>query len=344
MTYQNLNLQFQIIAAIRQFFTQHGFLDVMTPVAVSHPGMEPHIHPFQVKATNPASHFSDDMYLNTSPEFSMKYLLSLGFEKIFTITYSFRDEPNSPIHRPQFLMLEWYRPGHYDLVKQDVEDLFNFTVNYLTTRNLPLHPSLTQKQDKNKSKNRNDNKNENKNNIIKFTKLTVQELFQRYLGIDILDYLDTAKLKTLIATRFPEVPLPTQNCPWEDYYFLLFLNKIEPHLAEIPFLMLDKFPAPLAALAKISAEDERTCDRFEIYVRGMEIANCFHELTDYALQEKRWMAFRQEKQCLYHYDLPRPNILLDALKSGIQPSSGIALGVERFGACLCGQKDLFWPQ
>ncbi len=326
MSYQNLNLQFQIIAAIRQFFTQQGFLDVMTPPMVPHPGMEPHIHPLQVKPTYPHSSFQGDWYLNTSPEFAMKYLRSVGFQKIFTITYSFRDEAVSPIHRPQFLMLEWYRPGHYALIKQDMQNLLNFAVNYLAQHNLPLHPALQDKTD------------------LKFTTWTVQELFKRFLDIDILDYLDTSKLRKLIAARFPEVPLPAQDCPWEDYYFLLFLNKIEPQLAEIPILLLDKFPAPLAALAKISAEDERTCDRFEIYLHGIEIANCFHELTDYALQEQRWQNFKAQKEKLYHYTLPRPNVLLQALKNGMAPTSGIALGVERFAQALTGVDQLFWPQ
>ena len=329
MSFQKLNLQFHIIKAIRQFFTQKGFLDVMTPVAVSQPGMEPHIHPLQVSAVYPASQFSQQhhWFLNTSPEFSMKYLLSVGFTKIFTITYSFRDEPSSPIHRPQFLMLEWYRTENYDLIKQDVQDLFNFVARYLKQHHLPLQGLFSSAD----------------HQEMQFTRLTVQELFKRYLDIDILNYLDSAKLKDLITTRFPEVPLPTSDCPWEDYYFLLFLNKIEPHLAEIPFLLLDKFPAPLAALAKISQEDERVCDRFEIYINGMEIANCFHELVDYQQQKERWERYRAEKQAIYHYQLPRPQVLLDALKRGLPTASGIALGVERFGLCLTGEENLFWP-
>jgi len=331
MPYQKLALQFQIISAIRQFFGQQGFLDVLVPPAVSHPGMEPHIHPFKVVPANPASanatpsSHAPTWYLNTSPEFGMKYLLSLGFKKIFTITYSFRDEPTSPIHRPQFLMLEWYRPGSYEQIKTDTENLFNFVLNYLKQNDLPLNPSL---QGLTK---------------IQFTKKTVAQLFKEFLDLDILDYLGTLKLKAVIQERFPEVPLPTGDCPWEDYYFLLFLNKIEPRLAEIPFLLLDEFPAPLAALATVKEEDPRVCQRFEIYVGGIELANCFNELTDYQVQEQRWRKFRQEKLDLYHYDLPRPNILLDALKRGLPPSSGIALGVERFGQCLTGKANLFWP-
>ena len=74
---------------------------------VQNPGMETHIHPFEVYSKR--HDLSNNLFLHTSPEFHMKELLSLGMENIYTISYCFRDEPISPIHRPQFLMLEWYR-------------------------------------------------------------------------------------------------------------------------------------------------------------------------------------------------------------------------------------------
>ncbi|MCO4753987.1 MAG: hypothetical protein KC478_05875, partial [Bacteriovoracaceae bacterium] len=105
-----LKYQFALIQAIRNYFTEMGFVDVMTPPMVENPGMETHIHPFEVFSKYKGK--STNQYLHTSPEFHMKELLSLEEEQldnIFNISYCFRDEPSSPIHRSQFLMLEWYR-------------------------------------------------------------------------------------------------------------------------------------------------------------------------------------------------------------------------------------------
>ena len=87
---------FLLLQNIRNFFISKGFLDVLTPPIVENPGQEAHIHPFKVSSANPA--LESSAYLHTSPEFWMKNLLSEGHEKIFTISYCFRDEPVSPIH------------------------------------------------------------------------------------------------------------------------------------------------------------------------------------------------------------------------------------------------------
>ena len=121
----NYMAQVYLLDAIRTFFKERDFLDVLTPPMVSNPGMEVHIHPFQInKAINKEE---TPYYLHTSPEFWMKHLLSEGLEKIFTLNYCFRDEPQSPIHRPQFIMLEWYRAGeHYEKIISDCFDLYKY--------------------------------------------------------------------------------------------------------------------------------------------------------------------------------------------------------------------------
>ncbi|MBT5092648.1 MAG: hypothetical protein HOM21_00300, partial [Halobacteriovoraceae bacterium] len=116
--------RFILLQAIRDFFRQENFTDVLTPPLVENPGMETHIHPMQVSAKNGGQNLG---YLHTSPEFHMKELLAAGFDKIFNLSYCFRDEPFSDQHRPQFLMLEWYRgASHYDDIAKDVERLYHF--------------------------------------------------------------------------------------------------------------------------------------------------------------------------------------------------------------------------
>lgn len=296
--------QFELIQLIRNYFLGQGFLDVLTPPAVENPGMEVHIHPFQLHSVK--ENKLKPLYLHTSPEFCMKELLSEGFDKFFTLSYSFRDEPQSPIHRSQFLMLEWYRRNErYEKIMEDVEGL----IYYVLTHGSHLG---IREEVKNKS----------------LVKKTMQELFLEELGIDILNFLDVTSIKNLLK-HFPDVPTPEIDIEWDDYFFLLYLNKIEPKIAKYPLLMITEFPAPLSALSTLKESDPRVCERFEVYINGVELCNCFNELTDAKEQKKRFSEQNDLKLKLYQYQLPEPKKFYETMETGFPPSAGIALGVER---------------
>ena len=301
--------QFELVQLIRKYFEEQGFLEALTPPAVENPGMEVHIHPFQLSSVREKK--LAPLYLHTSPEFCLKELLAdpaENFTNIYSLAYCFRDEPASPIHRSQFLMLEWYRKNaRYEKIMDDVEALIAYCLEHGPKRGLKVRKEILG---------------------AKLEKITMQELFQRILGIDIIDYLEVSKIKALLRT-FPDVPVPASELAWDDYFFLLFLNKIEPELKNFPLLLVSEFPAPLSALSTIKASDPRVCERFEVYVAGVELCNCFNELTDLEEQKKRFSAQAHEKQDLYGYELPEPKKFYGALKQGLPQSSGIALGVER---------------
>lgn len=301
--------QFELIQLIRNFFVEQGFLDILTPPAVENPGMEVHIHPFQLYSVQ--QNKTKELYLHTSPEFCLKELLSSAeenLENIFSLSYCFRDEPDSPVHRSQFLMLEWYRKNErYEKIMKDVEEMILFCIDHGVKKGLPLRPEM---------------KNP------KMVKLTMQELFQEELQIDILNYLDVPSIQNLLK-QFPDVPVPKVELEWDDYFFLLYLNKIEPKLKDIPLLMITEFPAPLSALSTLKNEDPRVCERFEVYVNGVELCNCFNELTDPVEQRKRFSDQNILKKKLYHYSLPEPKKFYASMDRGLPKSAGIALGVER---------------
>ena len=120
--FRAIGVRTQVEAAIRGFFLSRGFLETRTPLLVPSPGMETHIRPFTV----------GENYLPTSPEFAMKRLLVGGLEKIFQICPSFRDEPRSITHHPEFTMLEWYRAyAGYEDIMRDTEELFAFIATKL---------------------------------------------------------------------------------------------------------------------------------------------------------------------------------------------------------------------
>lgn len=319
-----LTMLFKVQQYIRDFFTAEDFLDVLTPPVVENPGMETHIHPFEVRSAREKKNLNK--YLHTSPEFHMKELLAEGLEKFFTLSYCFRDEPSSTHHRSQFVMLEWYRSNEfYTKIMDDVENLFSFCLKRLQEDGFKYREDL-------------------KNFTPK--RMTISEIFQEVLDIDILDFLDKDSLAKMIRENFKDVPLPPERehhkLSWDDYYFLLFLNKVEPKLREYPFLLLYEFPHQLSALSTIKESDPRVCERFEVYCFGIELCNCFNELTDLKVQKKRFSEQAKLKKELYSYDLPEPREFYQTMERGIPRASGIALGVERLFMALTDVEDPFY--
>jgi lysyl-tRNA synthetase class 2 len=294
----------------------------MTPPAVENPGMEVHIHPFQLYSVHKKE--LQPLYLHTSPEFCMKELLASGedFSKIFTLTYAFREEVSSPIHRPQFVMLEWYRKQErYESIMTDVENLLRYVVEHGSKKGLLLREPQSS---------------------FRMIKMTMKELFLAELNIDILNHLDIPSIKTLLKS-YPDVPVPESELEWEDYFFLLYLNKIEPMISKkYPFLLISEFPAPLSALSTLKKSDPRVCERFEVYINGIEICNSFNELTDSIEQKKRFLQQGDLKRKLYRYELPEPKSFYKIMDNGLPPSAGIALGVERVLYSLFKEESPFW--
>lgn len=289
----------EFVTQVHRFFEAQSFLHVYTPPMVQNPGMEVHIHPFQVHHAHGQK--KSDWYLHTSPEFAMKKLLSEGLEKIYQINWCFRDEPNSEHHRPQFLMLEWYRSGvRYEAIMDDLCALI-------------AHLGFKQK----------------------VARKTVSELFCEMLDFDILDYLDKDKLHLFVKEKFPHLPLHEEMPNWDDYFFLIFLNEIEPRLHEYPALLLYEYPYHQAALSTLKKDDPRVCERFELYLGGVEMANCFNESTDLNELEKRFFEQKNQKFLLYNYELPRPSEFYQTMQK-YPKSAGIALGIERLYHAISG--------
>lgn len=310
---------FIIQNAIKEFFNQNSFMEVITPPIVQNPGMETHIHPFEVYSV--INNKRTNEFLHTSPEFHMKSLLSHGYENIYTLSYAFRDEPNSSTHRRQFLMLEWYRANsHYEDIMSDCENLIRYCHMKLKAKNVTLvHKNIS------------------------FTRMTVNEAFFKFLGFEILNYLDLDSLYTYTKENLKNIPLPEKKVlTWDDVFFLIMLNEIEPHFKKYDFLLLYEFPHHLKALSTLKSDDSRVCERFEIYARGVELCNCFNELTDLSEQKIRFNAQAKEKLALFNYSLPPADILYQALERGLNPSSGIALGIERLLMSLTDLENPFW--
>lgn len=161
-------------------------------------------------------------------------------------------------------------------------------------------------------------------------RLSVRDAFKQYAGID---------EQTLLAGSSTD--------RYEDFFYKIFLNKIEPHLgADRPIILYD-YPAPMAALAKLKDEDPRYAERFEVYWKGMEIANAFSELTDADEQRRRFVEEQAVRRSLGKSVYPVDEEFIEAVRR-MPPSAGIALGVDRLIMArhnITSIEDVvLWPQ
>ncbi|MDA8793686.1 hypothetical protein N9N67_10580 [Bacteriovoracaceae bacterium] len=296
------------VARVKQFLAKANFLEIITPPMVENPGVESHIHPYQIYQAQNSQKTS--YYLNTSPEFKLKECLARDpeLQNIYSLNYAFRDEPQSPIHRSQFLMLEWYRVNQtYKKIMQDCEDLISY-----------LNPKF--------------NSMENR---------TVSSLFQEFLNFDPTDFSNTKELKLKIKKDIKEVILPKDDLAWDDYFFLIWLNCIEPKLKNYSAIIVKEYPAQLSAFAQINKSNPKVCNRFELFINGIEIANCYQEVTDPIEMENRIQELLKIKYDSYKYNLPYPQLFIEQFKKGYPPSSGIALGVQRLYGALAKSENIF---
>lgn len=307
---QRMILRAQITKAIRNFFWQEKFLEVETPQLVPLPSMEPYLEVFETTLLDERRN-NYQGFLTSSPEFAMKKLLAGGFENLFQVCKSFRNQEGwSERHNPEFTILEWYRiNSDYTELMTDCENLFQYIANTVfqtTTITFRGHTfDLSQP----------------------WERLSVPDAFAKYADIDLETLLSAEKLLHTAAKKGYTISPETT---WEEAFNQIFLNEIEPHLGTGPQpTILYDYPAEMAALSRKKEADPRLAERFEFYFAGLEMGNAFSELTDWQEQQRRLEADRAEKQRIGRTLFDIDQDFIEALKMGIPDCAGIAVGVDR---------------
>lgn len=301
-----------IRAAIRSHFAAADFIEVDPCALVVSPGNETHLHAFATELRDIGGG-SRPRYLHTSPEFACKKLLAAGEPRIFTLSHVFRNREGGPLHSPEFTMLEWYRAGaDYRVLMDDCLALLRLAASLTGARTGHW-------------------KGRPCDLFANAEKLTLAEAFQRFCGIDLL----AADRDALVACALRLGLHVAGDDTWSDLFSRLLSEKIEPHLGMGAPTILCEYPASEAALARRKPDDPRVAERFELYVAGVELANCFGELTDPHEQRRRFQADMDEKQRIYGARYPLDEDFLAAL-THMPPSSGGALGLDRLVMLVTG--------
>ncbi len=305
---ETLRLRARLLATIRAFFAERGVLEVETPVIGRATATDPHLQSLRV--TGPG--IDGAAYLQTSPEFFMKRLLAAGSGPIYQIARAFRGGESGVLHNPEFTMLEWYRPdlGYRGLMSE---------VAGLVAACLGLDAP--------------------------FPAMSYRDLFIAELGLDPVA-APLARLETELVRHDLAGVLDLSGLP-EDavrnlVLDLLFSHAVQPGLgADTPVFVHD-FPACQAALARLrrDADGRPVAERFELFYRGIELANGYQELTDAREQRRRFAADLETRRRLGLPTVAWDQRLCEALDSGLPECSGVAVGVDRLLLCRLGARGL----
>ncbi len=260
----------RLTQATRAFFDARGYLEVETPYAVPVPGEEVHLRAFRTEQMG-TDGTRTPLWLHTSPEFAMKRCWWRAPARSSNWPGSGATRKAATPTPPEFTMLEWYRPGASLAALMDETEALLRAVLPPVVHCRGVDTSLA-----------------------RFERLSMADAFARWVGADVLGTAgDAAALAAQAGARLRE------GEEWEDLFFRLLLERVEPQLGRAHPTFLTHWPAEQAALARRDPADPRAALRFELFVCGMELANAFEELTDAAEQRARFTADRARREALY---------------------------------------------
>ncbi|ARR48247.1 elongation factor P--(R)-beta-lysine ligase [Photobacterium damselae subsp. damselae] len=294
----------KLIAAIRQFFYQRDVLEVDTPAMSQATVTDIHLHTFKTEFVGPGFADGQILYLMTSPEFHMKRLLSAGSGAIYQICKSFRNEESGRYHNPEFTMLEWYRPGfdHHQLM-DEMDELLQLILGCQQAE-----------------------------------RMSYQQSFLNVLGVCPLEGSMLELKQAAAKLGLSDIAGPEEDR--DTLLQLLFSIGIEGKIGQkVPAFVYD-FPASQAALAQINPTDNRVAERFEVYFKGIELANGFHELANGDEQLIRFEADNHKRIEMGLEPQPIDMNLVNALRAGFPDCAGVALGIDRLIMLALGLKHI----
>ena len=315
-TRKTFRIRSQVIAYVRNFFMQREFLEVETPMM--------HVIPGGAAAKPFVTHHNAldiDLYLRIAPELYLKRLVVGGFDRVFEINRSFRNEGLSTRHNPEFTMLEFY------WAYADYNDLMDTTEDLL--RGLAKDVVGTLKI-----------KSENGEQEFDFEKpFTRLSLFDSILShnpdvqADVLGDMDGA---TGIAKKLHIDVKPSWGLG--KIQTEIFEATVEENLMDPTFITL--YPTEVSPLSRRNDDDPSVTDRFELFVGGREIANGFSELNDAEDQAERFKAQVADKDAgdeeAMHYDAD----YVRALEYGMPPTAGEGIGLDRLVMLLTASPSI----
>ena len=305
-----------LLGALRGYLSSHQCTEVTTPVLRPFGVTDPFIA--SISAYNEQNRLG---FLQTSPEYAMKRLLCLGSGDIWQLGPVFRSGETGQRHRSEFTMLEWYRCGW--TLSQLMDEMIELTTVAATAMGPVADDALGQLTSSSSSSP---------------TKRTYRSLFEDRFGIN-PHAIETARLASLCTKKLGSLGQHIDpSTARSEYHDALFSQLIEPTLESPTFVT--EFPREQAALARVAERRGDTVAlRFELYWRGVELANGYSELGDQAELNARFVANNATRKAMGLPEMPLDDEFL-ALIDVLPDCVGVALGVDRLHMVLTGRRSL----
>ena len=290
------------ISSIRNFMVEHGFLEVETPMLHPIPGGA-NAKPFVTHHNA----LDQQMFLRIAPELYLKRLVVGGFERVFEINRSFRNEGISVRHNPEFTMMEFYAAywTHHDMM-DFTEAVLRHAARQATGSATLSYAGKPLDLD------------------APFTRLSIREALVAHAGLSEAQTRDEALLRARI-----EAAGETAHAHWKlpELQFGLFEAVCEPQLWQPTFII--DYPVEVSPLARAADDNPAVAERFELFITGREVANGFSELNDAEDQAARFLAQAANKEAgdeeAMYYDAD----FIRALEYGMPPTAGCGIGLDR---------------
>jgi lysyl-tRNA synthetase class 2 len=306
-------LRTKVVAGVRRFLDERGFLEVETPV------LQPLYGGALAKPFTTHHNVLDrTLYLRIATELYLKRLIVGGLEKVYELGKDFRNEGVSHKHNPEFTMLESYEAyADYldvaqmteELVAGVAQEVLGRTTIEVEGKTVDLSPP--------------------------WRRVALRDAIRDATGIDIGVSKDS---QTLIAAMRQSGLVPDPDAQWPKLVDNLLSKQVEPKLIE-PTFVLD-YPTELSPFARPHRSEEGLVERFEGFIGGIEVANAFSELNDPDEQRRRLEQQQQLREAGDEEAQPYDADYVEALEYGLPPTGGLGLGIDRLVMLLSGRHSI----
>ena len=292
----------ELFMNIRNYFIAKDYLEVFTPSLSPSLIPEPTIKAFKTQFINEFVG-NKDLYLIPSPEIFMKEMIASSSGSIFQISTCFRNsEQLGDVHNPEFTMLEYYTMGFTD------KDSIGLTIDMIKGTAIKKQPWLE------------------KDALI----ISVEDAMEKYANVDLLKAQEYSYLKKEAERLSLYVP---ENESWEDTFNRIFLTYVEPSIPKDRIAFLVDYPMQIECLAK-NYPTRPYKMRWEMYINGIEVANCYTEETD----KKRIKAYYEKEQKLLERTRKGTGDVISLADFSfanldMPECSGVAIGLDRLLLC-----------
>ena len=295
----------QIIKGIREFLDNRGFLEVETPMLATIAGGAS-ARPFITHHNT----LDLDMFLRIAPELYLKRCIVAGFEKVYELGRTFRNEGMSVRHNPEFTMIELYQAF------ADYNDMMELTENMVAEVCKKVNGTT---------------KVTYQGTEIDFMppwrRITMVDAVKEYAGVDFKEIKSNEEAQAIAKEKHLEFPKPLNTVTKGEVLNALYEEFCEEHMIQPTFII--DYPVEISPLTKKKRGDEMFTERFEGFVFGRELCNAYSELNDPIVQRERFAQQEKERELGDDEAYMIDEEFMSALETGMPPTGGLGIGIDR---------------